>query len=260
MIRFLVHVCMTLLVAAIVGVGGMAMAKRIHTGTWSLPSKNDYVWLRRAFRRQSEPPRIIYLQRESVQLMGGWEDSHDNRSQLLAQGDTRSVPGFTGSRRAWSRIVRCVRDKFAAFDVAITDERPARRGYVLVHVGGRPRDLFGQDRKGTGGVAPYNGHVIPDAMVFAFSRTLGNRIDAVCETIAHEIGHVYGLDHSYRCNDLMTYLERCGERRFLNAAVRCGESGRRDCEDGSVTQNSYRHLLHVLGPSQRGKRHLVAAR
>jgi hypothetical protein len=83
--------------------------------------------------------------------------------------------------------------------------------------------------------------------VFAFSGATGNDVEQTCETIAMEVGHSYGLDHEYLCKDVMTYLRGCGAKRFVDETVPCGEAKKRACETGGTTQNSYRHLLDVLG-------------
>ena len=249
MVRLLAQVMLVVIVTVGMGVGGLAAAKRVRTGTWSIPVKEDYVWIERAVKPKATP-RTVYLDRNRVTVTGGRDSAAVNQSQLITWGTQRTLPGFTGSKRSWNRIVSCVKSKFTDFDVEITDQRPANAGYVSVHVGGEPRDLFGRDRRNMGGVAPYNGKVIHDGMGFVFSKTLRNRQTEICESIAHEIGHIYGLDHSYRCGDLMTYIQGCKKRRFVDADVRCGEGGRRDCENGEATQNSHDHLLGVLGPAK----------
>lgn len=249
MVRLLAQAVLVVIVTVGLGIGGLAAAKRVRTGTWSMPVKEDYVWIERAVKPRATP-RTIYLDRDRATVTGGRDDATRGHTQLIPRGTQRTLPGYTGSKRSWRRIVSCVKSKLAGFDVEITDQRPGDPGYVTVHVGGTPRDLFGRDRRNMGGVAPYNGKVIHDGMGFVFSKTLRNRQTEVCESIAHEIGHLYGLDHSYRCGDLMTYIQGCKKRRFVDAHVRCGEDGRRDCENGEATQNSHEHLLSVLGPAK----------
>lgn len=260
MLRFTVNLLLTALVGSIVGYGGLAFAKRLKTGSWSLPNRHDVAWLRHSIQRDDRPPRVIYLNREALTVRGGFDDAHGNYTQLIDSGVVRTVPGFSGSKKQWRRLVSCVRSKFAPFNVAITDHRPVGGNYIMVHVGGEPTDLYGRKRKGMGGVAPFNGEVISGAIVFAFSKTLGNRLDPMCHTVAHEVGHVYGLDHTYRCGDVMTYLQGCGKKRFVDAVVRCGENKRRDCDHGSSTQNSYDHMYEILGPREQAEKTGAAKR
>jgi len=83
--------------------------------------------------------------------------------------------------------------------------------------------------------------------VFGFSATSNNDVRSVCETIAMEVGHAYGLDHEYLCKDVMTYISGCGAKSFVDADAPCGEQKKRACEGGAKTQNSYRTLARVLG-------------
>jgi hypothetical protein len=248
----------TALLALLVVLGalaaGLVIAARIRTGEWHAPTGDDLVWIRRSLRGGGAPapPRVIYLHRGGIELRGGTDAAADDRSSVVGErdSDVAKVPKFSGSDRTWRKIVSCVQDLFAPFDVAVVDRRPARPGYILVAVGGRSDLLPGGHSHGhesVGGLAPFDGAVIPDAVVFAFSATLENRVRPICETIGMEVAHAYGLDHGYECRDVMTYLPGC-KRRFLDKDVPCGEARPRPCHGGGATQNSYRHLLRVLGP------------
>jgi len=257
MVRFLSQLVVVVVVLSAMAVTAVAAAKRLRTGTWSLPSRTDYNQLKRVVSRHGHTPKIIYLHRGDLQVTGGFEDSHENRSQLIPMGETRILPRYTGTTRSWNNIIACVKHQFAAYDVEITDRRPDRRGYVLVQVGGTPADFYGTGDRRIGGLAPFNGDTIADPIVFVFSRTLDHDVLEVCETVAHEVGHIYGLDHSYRYCDLMTYINGCKRKRFMDIDTRCGEYKRRDCLE-SERQNSYARLMAVLGPRRLAP--LVAAR
>ena len=200
----------------------------------------------------SEPSRIVYLNREGVTLVPGDEQASRNRSTIVRRAGvgTVKIPGFSGSQRAWRRVLRCVQDKFAPFDVIVTDRRPVHTdNYVMAVFGGTARLLGRSHRaaKGTGGLAPFNGQSIPRSTAFVFTKTLHNDVRQICETAAMEVAHTYGLDHSYACKDLMTYRPRCGPRQFLNQDVRCGEAKPRPCAGGAKTQNAYARLAELLG-------------
>ena len=113
-------------------------------------------------------------------------------------------------------------------------------------VGGKP-DAVGYQSRHVGGLAPFSGEVVHDAVVFAFADTLRNRKRAVCNTIAMEVAHAYGLDHAYDCSDVMTYLPDCGPKYFRDKDVACGERKPRMCPGGRETQNSYRTLKELVG-------------
>jgi len=228
--------------------GALALASRVRSGSWGLPSRSDLVWLGDLLHdSDDEPSRVVYLNPAKITIIGDDDDSHANRSSIVPAGQRAVLPGYTGSDRAWKQIVHCVQDRFVDFDVAITEHRPVDRGYTMVAVGGRPSDL-GIQRERVSGLSPFNGAPIADSVVFAFSETHSNRVRDTCETIAHELGHTYGLDHSYECEDLMTHLTGCRAKRFVDASVPCGEQSQRPCHDDRPTQSSYGTLMAILGP------------
>lgn len=208
-------------------------------------------WTDALFARQG-PPRTIYLHRAPITLSAGVDAAHQNRSSIVFSNglEEAKLPGFTGANKAWQDIVACVKKQFAAFAVEVTEERPLTAGYAMVVVGGRPINV-GASKKNVTGLAPFNGTVIPDPVVFAFSTSLQNRVRAVCEVITMEVAHAYGLDHGYHCPDVMSYLHNCGSKSFVDKDVPCGEYKARPCAAGQGQQNSYKSLMATLGP--RGK-------
>lgn len=221
---------------------------RIDTGTWEVPDTDDFV--RVVTGGRSEPARIIYLERAPVELRPGVDDAPSGTSSVLASARNQPtrVPGWKGSAAGWRNLVTCVRGLFAPFNVTVTDQRPDSDDFVLVVVGGKPRDI-GVKNPRVGGLAPFNGQVISRPVVFAFSAALAHRKQLICETIGMEVAHAYGLDHSRDCKDVMTYMPDCGPKRFVDKDLKCGEKKARPCEGGKATQNSYRHLLSLLGPA-----------
>ena len=276
--RALVLVLAVLGLAAGAAAAGLLIGKRLQTGEWTMPTGDDLVRIRRKVAGvpagPPPPPRIIYLHRGPIRLTGGVDDAaartssvvaaagapaHDHGARASAptaspasfspppaEARTVSLRGFRGSDRSWKRIVTCVEKLFAPFDVTVTDRMPAGEPYVMAVVGGRPRDIGHKGR--VGGLAPFSGGVVQGAVVFAFADELRNQVQPVCHVIGMEVGHAYGLDHSYRCKDVMTYRTGCGAKSFVDADVPCGESKPRPCHGGATTQNSYRHLMAVLGP------------
>lgn len=266
------------------GVAGLLIGKRIKSGKWAMPTGDDLVHITDLVRRRdrpAEPPRIIYLHKGAITVAGGVDDAAARLSSVVASGGMAShhhgttagpagaarvqvaaydlehsehiakLRGFRGSKKSWGQIVKCVKDLFAPFDVVVTDvEPPAGQIYDMVVVGGRARDIGHQGK--VGGLAPYNGDVIPGAVVFAFSDELGNRARATCEVIGMEVAHAFGLDHSFECKDVMTYKSGCGNKAFVDKDAPCGESKARPCgPEGTPTQNSYRRLMAVFGPKKK---------
>lgn len=253
----------TLLVAvvalvAIVTVGivlGIVVVKRMKTGTWQAPKITDVVNAVKSEPIILEDPnptsRIIFLERGKVALTPGRDRAVDGISSVLISGKNAPVTtsGFTGSTKTWGQIKTCVATMFKPFAVQITDVRPTDTdNFAMVIVGGAAKEIGVNDSK-IGGLAPFSSAVIGRPIVFAFSTALRNNVRAVCETIAMEVAHAYGLDHSFLCKDVMTYLSGCGAKSFVDKNLRCGEKKARDCQNGQPTQNSFQHLLKILGPA-----------
>ncbi|MBK7198815.1 MAG: hypothetical protein IPH80_40755 [Myxococcales bacterium] len=241
-------------VAVAVGVAvALVIVKRMRTGEWRAPTMDDLVEIKRdvAQRLDGPPPvpRVIFLDPRPRTLTAGTDDAAAGSSSVIAhQGDApRDLPGWKGSAKQWRDLVTCVQAQFAAFDVEVTDQPPTTREHVLVAVGGRPKDIGVKDTQ-VAGLAPFNGEVIPRAVVFAFAATQRHQPRGVCETIAMEVAHAYGLDHEHLCSDVMSYLKPCGKRGFVDKDAPCGEKKPRTCAGGAATQNSFRRLRAVLGP------------
>jgi hypothetical protein len=230
---------------------GLFVVKRIETGGWAMLDRGDIVRVRE--RIAGAPPvptsRVIYLARGPLTLAPGDDDAAAGRSSVVAAQGTATVkvPGWKGTEKGWTQLTACVRKLFAPFDVEVTDRRPLDTDdFVLVAVGGRPSDI-GMKNPRIGGLAPFNGDVIPRAVVFAFAQQLGNKVTPICETIGMEVAHAYGLDHAFLCKDVMTYLRGCGTKKFVDQDVPCGEKKARVCKGGAPTQNSFRLLTQILG-------------
>jgi hypothetical protein len=241
-----IGIASTIGVLALAVIAGVMIGNRVETGKWEIPEADNFV---RVLKGGSRPPsKIIFLERAPIELRPGLDDAAAGLSSVLAGARNKptKLPGWKGGAAAWKRVTACVASLFEPFDVTVTDKRPRDDDFVLVAVGGRPADIGFKDKR-VGGLAPFNGEIIPRPVVFAFSATLGHDVRAVCETIGMEVAHAYGLDHGFDCKDVMTYLPACGAKKFVDKTVKCGEKKVRPCEGGAPTQNSFRHLVNVLG-------------
>ncbi len=199
------------------------------------------------FALRAEGPSTIFLNRHGGTFAAGQSDSAKDITSILDEG-CAAVPGYAGSDDDWDSVMTCVRDRFSDYDVQIVDDEPAAGDYVEAVIGGRPRDLGLP--KAVAGIAPMDTNrctVLPKAIVFVFAANLPDSTHLVCEVAAQEIAHAYGLDHQYLCEDPMSYLRGCGQKRFQNVDAACGEYDARDCMCGRDGQNSAQILKDVLG-------------
>lgn len=190
-------------------------------------------------------PVTVVMQRHGGTIVAGEDDSRLARSSSLANRGIGSVDltGFRGNDKQWVQLMQCVRDRYAAYNVDIVDAPPAKGDYVVAMIGDQSSKL--DLPKTVGGLAPHNGSVISDAVVFVF-QPRGAKVDDLCQTTAHEIGHALGLDHTRLCSDVMSY-ESCGAKRFRDESARCGEWEDRDCDDGASHQSSDAVLARAVG-------------
>jgi hypothetical protein len=145
----------------------------------------------------------------------------------------------------------CFRDMFSRWDVTITDVDPGNVPHMEAVFTPSPSSIGMSS--GVGGVSPFtqNCSIIENSVVFTFTNAFGNNAQALCEVMAQEVAHSYGLDHELLASDPMTYLSYNGKRTFKDQTVSCGESQPRPCGIGGQScrpnQNSVQLLNDRLG-------------
>jgi hypothetical protein len=192
--------------------------------------------------------RIIYLHRcppgTGCAIHPGNDDSRTDTSSL-AQQDVSLSP-FSQTDEVWQRMVDCVKETYAPFNVTVTDVDPGNVPHFENIVGGRGTQLD-PSLSNAGGVAVRTCEEIPNAVSFTFD-VYGPDPDTLCWTASQETAHMFGLDHEYNANDPMTYLNGGPSmKRFQPTASRCGEYAERDCMCGTPTQDSYQIILDLFG-------------
>ncbi|HPH65483.1 MAG TPA: hypothetical protein PLF40_07055 [Kofleriaceae bacterium] len=200
-------------------------------------------------RSDTRAAKVVYLNR----CIGGCAIKTDGNK---AQTNSSTIPKMAGTLTefdfgdaAWNTVVACVRDLYAPYGVQITDTAPDdATAHVEVMVAGKPAQLG--LKNDTLGIAPLTSDCSPQRNVLAFAFAgahQANNLPDLCFTVAHEAGHVYGLDHAFECRDPMTYLTGCGQKHFLNLDLPCGEFvlPTKACKC-SLKQNSHEKLTQAL--------------
>ena len=181
-------------------------------------------------------------------VLPGGDDARTNHSSL-AQSPVVLSP-FDRSAELWDQLVQCVKDTFAPIDIEIVTEDPGSAPHFEVMIGGTP-DQLNPDIGAAGGIAPFSdcGTGSDNVISFVFNQATAN-LAYLCQAVAQEASHVWGLDHEMNPDDPLTYLEIGTSKRFQDDDARCGEFEARDCWCGPPTQNSVQFLTDAFGPGK----------
>jgi Matrixin len=236
------------LVLGVLGVTAMTAM----TGATTVAIAREHGWTLPGFSARERPmdPVSVVLHRHGGQVQAGADDAPalGLSGTLSRQGiASAQIPAFRGTDSEWGDLVRCVQARFDGLAVDVMDEPPTTGAYTLAYVGGTP-DLLGYDEN-VGGIAPHDGRVLAGSVLFVFQPE-GVVARSLCETVAHEVGHTLGLDHSRDCTDLMSY-ESCGPKEFRSTAAACGEWEDRACSGEQPEQSSWLRLVAAVGERPR---------
>ena len=188
----------------------------------------------------------IFLNRAGgMYTMGSLEDSRTNTSTIITAD--HEFAAWDATDQEWDALVACVAGMYAPFHVEITDVDPGTTPHIeamLTAAADWPTVI---NQAGVGGLSPFSCGLIPNAIVWVNPELSGTPFDQ-CWTTAQMIGNAAGLDHSFHCPDVMTYLSTCGDNKsFVDMDVSCGEDAARNGCTGQATQNSSQQLVDVFG-------------
>ena len=217
------------------------------------PSRTQETSLSEPSSHSAGGPLPIYLNRNETRYFWRGSRTEDARVSVSSRLPQRDVvlPAWDIDEAVWQQTVECVERTLGPFNFEVVLDNPdSDTDQIEVHIGGSPALLELGPR--VAGVAPQEKKqcsIVENAVVFVFPQVIGHSAQQVCETVAHEVAHTFGIDHLRDCEDPMSYL-RCGERRFRYRESRCGEESDRPCICYD-SHNSARMLLERIGPGPR---------
>lgn len=200
-------------------------------------------------KSQRAQTRLIYMNRSGATLRPGLNNSSLQTSSIV-ETMTEITP-WEISDDDWAETMSCMRGIYSRFDVQITDRDPGMTPHLEAVFGGHPNDVGLPDN--VAGISPFTTDcsTIESSVVFTFTDVLPDDPRLMCEVMAQEIAHSYGLDHQMLPEDPMSYLEYDGDREFQDEDAFCGEFEFRTCGIGGNvcrdTQNSVELLTQRLG-------------
>jgi len=192
----------------------------------------------------------VFVNFDGEQLSDGWDDSTTNTTQIGQLAGNFAAYGDGAKRDA---TMQAVREDWEAYNVIITETRPASGDYTMCMTG--PTNPFGG---GVLGIAPLDcdDSQTPNNIVYAF-HSANDQFDASTQatTIGQEVAHSYGLEHVDEPGDVMNPYNAGGDPSFTDqcigvvGGVVCGAQHAAECGSSSQ-QNSHRELLTLFGTSQ----------
>ena len=196
--------------------------------------------------------QTIYVHRHGGRFFGAGQyidNSSQNVSSVVWERGYEHIDmkPFAGSDAKWAAVLAGMRDRFAKFNVTITDTRPAQGDYILAAITGNSGQIFNLGTN-TIGYSPMGCSIIPNAVSFTFTEYILGDDDMIAETAAHEAGHCISLDHERLHQELMNFQIGYGRQTFIDRDIAVGDDDNTWQHCQKSTQNSFRRLLEILGP------------
>jgi hypothetical protein len=195
---------------------------------------------------KSRPAAILYLSFDGVVLTAGNDDPAEGTSSVLGMQGVQEadLPPFDHSgysdlsqmasrKEAVYAVAGLVRYFFAPYDVEVVVERPPDTiPYTMCVVGGDVSQL--NLPGGVLGVSPMDcNDSNPQNINFVFAEEMASSV-VLALTIAHEVGHAYGLVHIDDTEAIMNPYQASQQAYWLE-----GTTADDLACDGSASQDSY---------------------
>lgn len=199
---------------------------------------------------------VLYLNRGGGTYTPGREDPTANTSSIVTQAT--GISPWHLSQADWNFVRDCVIDIYSPYAITVTDvEPPPNTPYIESVVAGTAEEVKAARGADFLGIAPGTCEPLDRSINFTAAKDFcragecsEGALTFMCEVVAQESGHAFGMDHQLSCRDPMSYLSSCVERRtFTDSDDECGEDVPRPCRCGGPTQNSYQHMLAWAGPA-----------
>lgn len=197
--------------------------------------------------RAATVSNVIYLNRcrgGCRITRGERSDAIDNQSSLPTRTSSM-VSEFAHGDAVWDQVLDCVAEVYLPYDVIVTDVDPSPQSHHEAILAGTGDEIGLQ--ADLGGIAPKVCEPQDNLISFSFANFYEADPRVLCELVAHESAHAFGLDHVLHCADPLSYLTACGDRFFRDHESPCGEYEARACMCGGASQNPHRMLLEVFG-------------
>lgn len=193
------------------------------------------------------PARVVFLNSGGGTYTPGAADSRTNKTPLVSTAETATA--WTISSASWKTLRDCVEQKFAPFNITVTEVDP---GASAEHI----EIVFAQASlpalAGTSFIAPLTCAVVPNGVAFVSQAYADANPTNGCAAVAAAVGYTLGLESVVACPDAMSFTQTsCASTGFTNVALQCGTSTAVACQCGGAgitQQNSYARMMSIVGP------------